>query len=417
MFEVRDHRLWRDGRPVEFVPAAHVGGRIEHRWLVMHFTGGGFAEALDTLRTGGGRSVSAHLLVGEDGRVVQMVPFDRKANHCGDSRWQGTRYLNGTTIGIEIANYGEVDLRPDGSATFAGHFVPKARVLKARHKNGARETGWQTYPAEQLAVVEAIGRALHAAYRFRDVLGHDDIAPERKVDPGPAFPMAAMRAAILSGPASGTSAPAAPPPAAAAAEHPDADPDFGLDAPAVAPVPTDLVKAVQERLRALGYFPGLVDGEAPDAGLTRQAVVAAKFANRWMPVDGAITPDFVLALMTWPPKPLGEARRTATADDLPDSRIVTGAREVETWAARIKRAVLGFFGLGAAAGGTITANDALAAKSTVQALVQAFGPWLPWLAGAALAAAALWWVAGRLERSAGAIVAARVDDHRTGRTP
>ena len=65
------------------------------------------------------------------------------------------------------------------------------------HKNESRETGWQIYPEKQIEAAIEVASALHEKYGFADILGHDDVAPTRKVDPGPAFPMMSFSSIVL----------------------------------------------------------------------------------------------------------------------------------------------------------------------------------------------------------------------------
>lgn len=99
--------------------------------------------------------VSAHLLVGRDGQVVQFVPFNRRAWHAGDSSFHGAACCNDYSIGIEL--------------------------------EGADTT---EYTAAQYAALARVVTALVQAYPGLDarrIAGHCDIAPGRKTDPGPAF--------------------------------------------------------------------------------------------------------------------------------------------------------------------------------------------------------------------------------------
>ena len=67
--------------------------------------------------------------------------------------------------------------------------------LGAAHSNGGPVQEWEAYPAAQLTACTAVAKVLVARYQLDDITGHDCIAPERKDDPGPAFPMANLRAA------------------------------------------------------------------------------------------------------------------------------------------------------------------------------------------------------------------------------
>jgi N-acetylmuramoyl-L-alanine amidase len=126
--------------------------------LVLHYTGmQSAADALDRLCDPAAR-VSAHYLVEEDGAVWRLVPEERRAFHAGVSCWQGERDLNHVSIGIEIVH--------------PGH-----------------EWGYRAFPEAQMAAVEllcrdSVARRRIPAYR---VVGHSDIAPDRKADPGELF--------------------------------------------------------------------------------------------------------------------------------------------------------------------------------------------------------------------------------------
>jgi AmpD protein len=102
-----------------------------------------------------GLEVSAHLLIRRDGAVTQFVPFTERAWHAGESCFRGRTCCNDFSIGIEL--------------------------------EGEDETA---YEDRQYKALAAVLRAIFAAYpaiSAREVAGHCDIAPGRKVDPGPAF--------------------------------------------------------------------------------------------------------------------------------------------------------------------------------------------------------------------------------------
>ena len=127
--------------------------------LVLHYTGMKTGpEALDWLRNPAS-NVSSHYLVEEDGRVFRLVPEERRAWHAGASFWRGRRNVNGDSIGIEIVN--------------PGH-----------------EWGYRPFPAAQIAAVTALVGDIRGRWTIddRDIVGHSDVAPERKEDPGELFP-------------------------------------------------------------------------------------------------------------------------------------------------------------------------------------------------------------------------------------
>lgn len=102
--------------------------------------------------------VSAHFLIRRDGEVLQFVPCGKRAWHAGESSWQGRSRCNDFSIGIELEGTGEV---PFTDAQY-----------------------------RRLAVLT---RLLKARYPIRDLVGHSDIAPGRKADPGPLFDWARYR--------------------------------------------------------------------------------------------------------------------------------------------------------------------------------------------------------------------------------
>lgn len=99
--------------------------------------------------------VSAHLLIRRDGEVVQFVPFDKRAWHAGQSHWQGRENCNDFSIGIELEG-------TDESAFEPVQYQMLAQVIKVLV---------QSYPT----------------LSFQQIVGHSDIAPGRKTDPGRGF--------------------------------------------------------------------------------------------------------------------------------------------------------------------------------------------------------------------------------------
>ena len=143
------------------------------QWLVLHFTGASLADSLRLLT---GPAVSAHYLLSDERPpvVYQLVDENRRAWHAGDSAWRGNSPLNASAIGIEIVNPGPLP-QADGSTVFA------------------------PYPPAQIDVLIALIQAIVARHGIRadHILGHSDIAPQRKLDPGPAFPWQRLAAAGL----------------------------------------------------------------------------------------------------------------------------------------------------------------------------------------------------------------------------
>jgi N-acetylmuramoyl-L-alanine amidase len=127
--------------------------------IVLHYTGMRDADEAIGRLCSRASEVSAHYVVMEDGRVVQLVPEARRAWHAGVACWAGETDVNSCSIGIEIAN--------------PGH-----------------DYGYPDYPKRQIAAVTTLCRGIRTRHRIpaHRVLAHSDIAPARKQDPGEKFP-------------------------------------------------------------------------------------------------------------------------------------------------------------------------------------------------------------------------------------
>ena len=127
--------------------------------LVLHYTGMQTADEALARLCDPAAKVSAHYTIGRDGRIYAHVPEERRAWHAGVSWWAGEKNVNGRSIGIELVNpgheFGYVDFAPGQIAAL----IDLAQGILARHP----------IPAAR-------------------VLGHSDVAPARKMDPGERFP-------------------------------------------------------------------------------------------------------------------------------------------------------------------------------------------------------------------------------------
>ncbi|OGT82554.1 MAG: hypothetical protein A3H91_03670 [Gammaproteobacteria bacterium RIFCSPLOWO2_02_FULL_61_13] len=195
---IREHRLAVDqGLAPEFFASQNFGGSLKPEFLVMHYTAGGSAQGAIAWLCNPASKASAHVVIGRDGSVTQLVPFNRQAWHAGRSRWQGRNGLNKCSIGIELDNAGLLNGGPGKWRTDWDTVVRDEDVAELPHKFDGIVRGWHAYTPGQLAAAQAVAAVIVAEYGIVDVIGHDDIAPGRKTDPGPAFPMAVFRAAVL----------------------------------------------------------------------------------------------------------------------------------------------------------------------------------------------------------------------------
>ena len=131
--------------------------------LVLHYTGLPTLEDALAHLTGPQGEVSCHYVVDVDGRVLQLVPESLRAWHAGVSAWAGETDINSCSIGVEIVN--------------CGH-----------------DAGYPDFPEMQIAATIALCRDIVERHRLRPdrVLGHSDVAPQRKRDPGEKFPWQAL---------------------------------------------------------------------------------------------------------------------------------------------------------------------------------------------------------------------------------
>lgn len=188
--QILEHRLSEASQ----VPALQIGGTIQPWLLVIHYTANQSAAGTISWFQSPVSKVSAHLVVDLDGRITQMVPFNRRAAHAGVSRWRGQEGCNGFSIGIELVNPGPLRRRSDGSFVDQGGRKWEHGVVEARHEHGnIAADHWAEFPEAQLGAAREACEAIVTMYGIREIVGHDDIAPTRKVDPGPAFPKHAFQ--------------------------------------------------------------------------------------------------------------------------------------------------------------------------------------------------------------------------------
>lgn len=194
-----EHRLRGDDEgQVPFVPSPNVGAVLDPRYVVIHYTAGADAGSAISWLCNEDARASAHVLIARDGGVTQLVPFDRVAWHAGPSRWEGLSGLNQHSIGIELDNAGRLQRQGGSWRAWFGKEYPEDQVMEGVHRNEEEPCGWHLYTPEQLeATLRVVEALLRAHPGIRDVLGHDEISPGRKADPGPAFPMGSVRARLF----------------------------------------------------------------------------------------------------------------------------------------------------------------------------------------------------------------------------
>ncbi|WP_375326420.1 N-acetylmuramoyl-L-alanine amidase [Candidatus Tisiphia endosymbiont of Nemotelus uliginosus] len=154
-------------------------GGAQIKYLIMHYTVDDFALSVDkfTANVDTGRT-SAHFIITEEseevkgGQLLQVVPDDMRAWHSGVSRWQQDKNLNAISLGIEHVNKGFTE--------------------GEEHAQIAQNRQYYPFDEEQIHTSGIISKAIVSQYNIlpQHVLGHEDITPGRKFDPGPLFPWA-----------------------------------------------------------------------------------------------------------------------------------------------------------------------------------------------------------------------------------
>ncbi len=124
--------------------------------LLMHYTGMETGQAAIDRLTDPESGVNVHYIVEENGNVIDIVPENKRAWHAGVSFWAGEDDINSASIGIEIIN--------------SGH-----------------EFGYREFPKEQMDAVLKLSQGIMKRHNITSVIGHSDVAPERKQDPGELF--------------------------------------------------------------------------------------------------------------------------------------------------------------------------------------------------------------------------------------
>jgi N-acetylmuramoyl-L-alanine amidase len=146
----------------DVIPSANYGDRNTGRlpdMILLHYTGMPDVEGAIAKLCTVGTDVSAHYIVLEDGRIIQCVPEAKRAWHAGVAFWAGEEDINSCSIGVEIVNKGH-------------------------------DWGYPEFPLRQIAAVIALCRGIMLRRKVPShrVLGHSDVAPFRKKDPGEKFP-------------------------------------------------------------------------------------------------------------------------------------------------------------------------------------------------------------------------------------
>ena len=194
-----EHRLI--GESVSFKASPNTSGLFEPNapdTIVVHFPAGSSLQSSVDVLTRANSGVSAHFVIGRNGDIVQLLPTNQIAWHAGESAYAGRSGLNRYSIGIELDNAGQLEAKGDGLfESWFGKLYDERDVVAAQHPHQSVMGYWHKYSDIQIAKTVSLCRVLCAHYSISTVVGHEEIAPSRKVDPGPAFPMEALRKSLM----------------------------------------------------------------------------------------------------------------------------------------------------------------------------------------------------------------------------
>ncbi len=195
-YSIANHVLLdQKGVPVSIVEAPGKGtGLIEAKAIVLHFTATDSVEGTLAFMASAQAKASTHLVIDRDGKVTQLVPFDISAWHAGQSTWKGLTGLNKYSIAIDLVNAGQLKKSGDQWVSWNGKPYAESEVFLNTNGETGEVTGWHKYTDKQIESAKQVIYALSSAYSTIDsILGHSDISPGRKTDPGPALPMELLR--------------------------------------------------------------------------------------------------------------------------------------------------------------------------------------------------------------------------------
>lgn len=155
--QIKDNKLVG----VAYQATPNTSGLIKPIYIVMHYDAASNATSAINWMTNKTSQVSAHIHISRDGVVTQLAPFNVKCWHAGVSSWKGVTGLNSYSVGIEMQN-----------------------------------TGAQEYTDNQINAAIEVCKAIVANYPIKEIVGHNDIAPNRKPDPGKQFPWSKFKTLV-----------------------------------------------------------------------------------------------------------------------------------------------------------------------------------------------------------------------------
>ena len=203
IYEIRNHFLYKNGKQVPYKSTpTKFRGLDNPKGLIYHDTASGLNidGPVRWLRNPVAKA-SAHLVLGRDGELIQLAPFNYKTWHAGESEYviDGVKYegLNDNTIGLEIVNPGGLVRLAKGiyKPWFRGKVYKSAEydIVKSEKPTHPGFKYWMDYTVEQISVCMELGAVFTEHYGFNFLGTHWMISPGRKTDTNPLFPIDKIR--------------------------------------------------------------------------------------------------------------------------------------------------------------------------------------------------------------------------------
>lgn len=150
---VKNHILYDEDGRVPYKQSPNHGGVITPTYGIIHYDASPNETGAISWMISPQSKVSAHLHITRSGKVTQLLALNVRGYHAGESSWKGINGMNSHSIGIELQN-----------------------------------TGTQEYTDIQIRVLVEVVKALNETYPIKEWIGHNDVSPGRKIDPGQQFP-------------------------------------------------------------------------------------------------------------------------------------------------------------------------------------------------------------------------------------
>ncbi len=197
---INDHRI----REVTYCQGAKIRGDLSPEIILIHSSHSSqLSQSVNHYLSNSGYAV--HIVIGRDGTAVQLARFDQWGSHAGTSKWKDRTGLSRYSVAIELVNWGKLGGTDKEPRAWTGAEVPSEEVFVASHKHSPNTKAlWHAYTNEQIETLLVLIKAIADTYNIsrEDIVGHEDVSPGRKTDPGPAFPWSRIDKALEAQPAS-----------------------------------------------------------------------------------------------------------------------------------------------------------------------------------------------------------------------